>query len=103
MGFPGSTDGEESGCNAGNPGSIPGLGRPPGGGTSNHNWYIYIYYVWDWAFPWMPMSAIWRTSCGMEEMCGNQKHFRVACVTHYIIICSSSSHAIWKYTVQMAP
>ena len=37
MGFPGSTDGEESGCNAGNPGSIPGLGRPPGGGTSNHN------------------------------------------------------------------
>ena len=27
MGFPGSSAGKESGCNAGDPGSIPGLGR----------------------------------------------------------------------------
>ena len=32
MGFPGGSDGEESACNAGNPGLIPGLGRSPGGG-----------------------------------------------------------------------
>ena len=30
MGFPGSSDGKESTCNAGNPGSIPGLGCSPG-------------------------------------------------------------------------
>ena len=30
MGFPGSSDGKESACNAGHPGSIPGLGRSPG-------------------------------------------------------------------------
>ena len=31
-GFPGSSAGKESACNAGDPGSIPGLGRSPGGG-----------------------------------------------------------------------
>ena len=31
-GFPGGSDGEESACNAGHPGSIPGLGRSPGEG-----------------------------------------------------------------------
>ena len=30
MGFPGGSDGKESVCNAGDPGSILGLGRSPG-------------------------------------------------------------------------
>ena len=34
MGFPGSSDGEESACNAGDLGSIPGLGRSPGEGNA---------------------------------------------------------------------
>ena len=33
MGFPGGSDGKESVCNAGDLGSIPGLGRSPGGGN----------------------------------------------------------------------
>ena len=33
MGFPGGSDGKESTCNAGDPGSTPGLGRSPGGGN----------------------------------------------------------------------
>ena len=32
MGFPGSSVGKESACNAGDPGLIPGLGRYPGEG-----------------------------------------------------------------------
>ena len=32
MGFPHSSDGKESACNAGDPGLIPGLGRSPGEG-----------------------------------------------------------------------
>ena len=32
-GFPGSTVGKESACNAGDSGSIPGLKRPPGEGN----------------------------------------------------------------------
>ena len=34
-GFPGSSDGKESACNAGDPGLIPGLGRSPGEKNSN--------------------------------------------------------------------
>ena len=33
--FPGDSDGKESACNGGDPDSIPGLGRPPGGGHGN--------------------------------------------------------------------
>ena len=32
MGFPGGSDGKESACSAGDPGSGPGSGRSPGGG-----------------------------------------------------------------------
>ena len=35
VGFPGGSDGKESTCNAGDPGSVPGLGRSPGGGNGN--------------------------------------------------------------------
>ena len=35
IGFPGGSDGKESACNAGDPGSIPGSGRSPGEGNGN--------------------------------------------------------------------
>ena len=35
MGFPGGSDGKEYTCNVGDLGSIPGLGRSPGGGHGN--------------------------------------------------------------------
>ena len=41
MCFPGSSDSEESACNAGDQGSIPVLGRSPGEGNGNplqHSW-----------------------------------------------------------------
>ena len=34
-GFPGGSDSKQSTCNAGDSGSIPGLGRSPGGGHGN--------------------------------------------------------------------
>ena len=40
MVFPGGSDGKASVCNAGDPGSIPGLGRSPGEG----NGYPLQYY-----------------------------------------------------------
>ena len=33
--LPGSAGGKEFACNTGDPGSIPGSGRPPGGGNGN--------------------------------------------------------------------
>ena len=35
LGFPDGSAGKESTCNVGDPGSIPGLGRPPGGGKGH--------------------------------------------------------------------
>ena len=35
MGFPGGLDGKESACSVGDLGSIPRLGRSPGGGHGN--------------------------------------------------------------------
>ena len=35
MGFPGGSDGEESACNAADPGLIPGSGRSPGKRNGN--------------------------------------------------------------------
>ena len=42
MGFPGGSDGKESSCNAGDPGSIPGSGRSPGEGNGNPLQYSYL-------------------------------------------------------------
>ena len=38
LGFPGGLDGKESTCSVGDLGSIPGLGRSPGGGNGNPLW-----------------------------------------------------------------
>ena len=39
LGFPGGSDGKESACNVGDLGSIPGLGKSPGGGNGNLLYY----------------------------------------------------------------
>ena len=48
VGFPGGSDGEESACNAGDLGSIPGLGRSPGEGNSNPLQYPCLENSMDW-------------------------------------------------------
>ena len=42
MGFPGDPDSKEFTCSAGNLGSMPGLGRSPGGGHGNPLQYSYL-------------------------------------------------------------
>ena len=44
-GFPGGSDGKEYSCNAGDKGSMPGLGRSPGEGNGNPLQY-------SWRIPW---------------------------------------------------
>ena len=39
QGFPGSSVSKESACNVGDLGSVPGLGRSPGGGHGNPHQY----------------------------------------------------------------
>ena len=47
MGFPGSSDGKESTCNATDLGSNPGLRRSPGGGHGNP-----LQSYWPGESPW---------------------------------------------------
>ena len=46
LGFPSGSDGTESDCNAGDLGSIPGLGRLPGEGMATHS------SILGWRIPW---------------------------------------------------
>ena len=46
-GFPGGSDNKASACNAGDPGSIPGLGRSPGEEMAIHSSTL------AWKIPWM--------------------------------------------------
>ena len=46
MGFPGSSDGKDSACSVVDLGSIPGLGRSPGGGHGNPLQYSCLRIPW---------------------------------------------------------
>ena len=47
MGFPGGSDGKESTCNVGDPGSIPGLGRSPGEGNGTYRNILAWEILWE--------------------------------------------------------
>ena len=46
MDFPGSSAGKESACNAGNLGSVPGLGRSPREGKGYQHQYCTLKIAW---------------------------------------------------------
>ena len=58
MGFPAGSDGKGSTCNAGDPGSIPGLGRPPGEGIGYPLQYSWASLVTQLL---KALSVIWET------------------------------------------
>ena len=53
MEFPDSSAGKESACNAGDLGSIPGLGRSPEGGHGNP-----LQYSWPGETPWTEETVL---------------------------------------------
>ena len=68
IGFPDSSVRKESSCNAGDPGSIPGLGRSAGEGIG----YLFQY---SWASPVVQlvknlpaMQVTWVRSLGWEDL-----------------------------------
>ena len=65
MGFSGGSDGKESACNAGDLGSIPGLGRSPGEGMAIH------LSIVAWRIPWTEESG------GLQSM-GLQSQTRLS-------------------------
>ena len=60
QGFPHSSVGKESACDAGDPGSIPGLGKSPGEGNGNLLQYSCLENSMD-------RGAWWTTVHGVEK------------------------------------
>ena len=60
MGFPDSSAGKESACNAGELGSIPGLGRSPEEGMATHS------SILAWRIP-VDGEAWQATVCGVAK------------------------------------
>ena len=67
QGFPGSSVGKESACNAGDPGSIPGSGRSPGEGTGYPLQYSWSSLVAQLVKKTPAMQETWVRSLGWED------------------------------------
>ena len=66
-GFPDSSVGKESSCNAGDPGSIPGLGRSPGKGIGYPPQYSWASLVVQLVNNLPTMRETWVRSLGWED------------------------------------
>ena len=67
MGFPDSSIGKESTCNAGDPGSIPGLGRSTGEGIGYPLPYSWASFVAQLVKNLPAMSETWVQSLGCKD------------------------------------
>ena len=67
MGFPGSSDGKESAYNAGDLGSIPGLGRSPGKGIGYPLQYSWTSLVDQLVKNSPATQETWVQSLGWED------------------------------------
>ena len=66
-GFPGNSDSRESTCSVGDLGSIPGLGRAPGGGRGNPLQYSWASLVAQMVKNPPAMQETWVQSLGWEH------------------------------------
>ena len=67
LGFPGSSVGKESACNAGDPGSIPGTGRSSGEGIGYPLQYSWTFLMAQMVKNLPAMQKTWVRSLGWED------------------------------------
>ena len=68
LSFPGSSAGKESACNAGDPSSIPGLGRFPGEGIGYPLWYSWASLVAQTVKNLPAIQETWVQSLSWEDL-----------------------------------
>ena len=68
MGFPGGSDSEESACNAGNLGSIPGLGRSPGKENSSPHQYSCLENPMDRGAQWATVHRVAKSWTQLKKL-----------------------------------
>ena len=67
MGFPCSSVGKESACSAGDPGSIPGLGRSPGEGNGNPLQYPCLENLMDRGTQWIAVHGVAKSRARLSD------------------------------------
>ena len=73
QGFPDSSVGKESTCSAGDPGSIPGLGRSPGEGIGYPHQYSWASLVAQLVKNPPAMKETWVQSLGLKDTLEKEK------------------------------
>ena len=67
MGFPGGSDSQEFTCNAEDLGSVPGLGRSPGGGHSNPLQYSCLENPMDRGARQAKVHSVAKSQTGLRD------------------------------------
>ena len=67
MGSPGGSDGKASARNAGDPGSIPGLGRSPGEGNGNPLQYSCLENFMDGGAWWATVHRVAKSQTRLTD------------------------------------
>ena len=65
--FLGDSDGEEFACNAGNLGSVPGVGRSPGGGHGNPLQYSCLENPMDRGAWWVTVHGVTKSQTQLSD------------------------------------
>ena len=94
VGFPGGPDGKEFTCNVGDLGSIPGLGRSPGGGYSNPLHYSYLKNPMDRG----AWEAVGHGGHKESDMSERLSTAHVALVFGYMNHRPLNSKILWNWT-----
>ena len=89
LGFPGDSAGRESACNAGNLGSIPGLGRSPGEGKGSPLQYSGLENPMDY--------IVYGVTKSQTQLSNFHFHFSVSYISTYMYICVCVYIYIMKY------
>ena len=75
-GFPGCSDGKESACNAGDPGSIPRSGLSPGGGSGNPPQYSCLENPMDGGAWWATVHGVAKSQTRLTNTQKEEKRRR---------------------------
>ena len=87
MGFPSGLDGNKSACNAGDPGSIPGLGRSPGEGNGKPLQYSGLENPMDRGAWWATVHVVTKSQTWLSK-----EHFHFHFMIELKLCCLPSCH-----------
>ena len=65
--FPGGSDGKEFARNSGDPGSITGMGQPPGEGNGNPLQYPYLENLMDRGTWWIAVHGVAKSQARLSD------------------------------------